>query len=106
MATVGKCPAEDPHLGSQAILPIVAVLMEVGAVTDRFHYTQTQTLPPQRTLTFSQKSVLVIRRACPGSKSFSEATLRPTLRSTPFASLSGRCAMKPRSAGHLERWAS
>ena len=24
-----------------------------------------------------------------------------TLRSTPFASLSGRCAMKPRSAGHL-----
>ena len=28
-----------------------------------------------------------------------------TLRSTPFASLSGRCAMKPRSAGHLERWA-
>jgi hypothetical protein len=30
----------------------------------------------------------------------------PTLRSTPFASLSGRCAMKPRSAGHLERWAS
>ena len=30
----------------------------------------------------------------------------PTLRSTPFASLSGRCAMKPRSAGHLERWAA
>jgi hypothetical protein len=27
----------------------------------------------------------------------------PTRRSTPFASLSGRCAMKPRSAGHLER---
>ena len=25
----------------------------------------------------------------------------PTLRSTPFASLSGRCAMKPLSAGHL-----
>ena len=25
----------------------------------------------------------------------------PTRRSTPFASLSGRCAMKPRSAGHL-----
>ena len=29
-----------------------------------------------------------------------------TLRSTPFASLSGRCAIKPRSAGHLERWAT
>ena len=27
----------------------------------------------------------------------------PTRRSTPFASLSGRSAMKPRSAGHLER---
>jgi len=35
MATVGKCPAEDPHLGNQAILPTAAVLMEVGAVTDR-----------------------------------------------------------------------
>jgi hypothetical protein len=30
----------------------------------------------------------------------------PTRRSTPFASLSGRCAIKPRSAGHLARWAS
>jgi hypothetical protein len=30
----------------------------------------------------------------------------PTHRSTPFASLSGRCAIKPRSAGHLKRWAS
>jgi len=30
----------------------------------------------------------------------------PTLRLTPFASFSGRCAMKLRSAGHLERWGS
>lgn len=27
----------------------------------------------------------------------------PTRRSTPFPSVTGRCAMKPRSAGHLER---
>ncbi len=30
----------------------------------------------------------------------------PTRRSTPFPSVTGRCAMKPRSAGHLQRWAS
>jgi hypothetical protein len=29
----------------------------------------------------------------------------PTRRSTPFPSVTGRCAMKPRSAGHLQRWA-
>ena len=28
----------------------------------------------------------------------------PTRRSTPFPSVTGRCAMKPRSAGHLQRW--
>ena len=30
----------------------------------------------------------------------------PTRRSTPFPSVTGRCAMKPRSAGHLQRSAS
>ena len=30
----------------------------------------------------------------------------PTRRSTPFPSVTGRCAIKPRSAGHLLRWAS
>ena len=30
----------------------------------------------------------------------------PTRRSTPFPSVTGRCAMKPRSAGHLARWGS
>jgi hypothetical protein len=28
----------------------------------------------------------------------------PTRRSTPFPSVTGRCAIKPRSAGHLARW--
>jgi hypothetical protein len=28
----------------------------------------------------------------------------PTRRSTPFPSVTGRCAIKPRSAGHLQRW--
>ena len=30
----------------------------------------------------------------------------PTRRSTPFPSVTGRCAIKPRSAGHLARWGS
>ena len=30
----------------------------------------------------------------------------PTRRSTPFPSVTGRCAMKLRSAGHLQRWGS
>ena len=30
----------------------------------------------------------------------------PTRRSTPFPSVTGRCAMKPRSAGHLQRYAA
>ena len=29
----------------------------------------------------------------------------PTRRSTSFPSVTGRCAIKPRSAGHLQRWA-
>ena len=30
----------------------------------------------------------------------------PTRRSTPFPSVTGRCAIKPRRAGHLARWVS
>ncbi len=52
----------------------------------------------------SRRCVAASARALARSACASRVQPRgPTRRSTPFASLSGRCAMKPRSAGHLQR---